>query len=111
MSVTTMSIPAATAPTADASPLSTVQAQGLASVAKALAADPAAYSRAARAVVSSAVERERPSRAHGAKGQTVGTYIDEVNINQKVVTADEDIYVAAPATARSAARELRRLSR
>lgn len=111
MSVTTVSIPASAAPTSETSPLSTVQAQGLASVAKALAADPATYSRAARAVVSSAVERERPSRSHGAKGQTVGTYIDEVNINQKVVTADEDIYVAAPASARSAARELRRLSR
>ena len=40
-----------------------------------------------------------------------GTRIDEVNINQRVVTPQEDIYVAAPAMARSAAREIRKLGR
>ena len=40
-----------------------------------------------------------------------GTHIDEVNINQRVVTPQEDIYVAAPAMARSAAREIRKLGR
>lgn len=40
-----------------------------------------------------------------------GTYIENVEFNQKVVSADEDVYVKAPAAARSALRVLRRYSR
>lgn len=43
--------------------------------------------------------------------RAVGTYVEKVEINQKVITPDEDIYVSAPIAARSAAREIGRLGR
>lgn len=66
---------------------------------------------AVRAIRSVVPDRKSTIPVTKANGGTIGTYIEDVNINQKVITPDEDIYVAAPVAARNAAREIRRLGR
>ena len=62
--------------------------------------------------VAESMAREMRRAMTGVQAQAQpGTHIDEVNINQRVVTQQDDIYVAAPAMARSAAREIRKLGR
>lgn len=96
-----------------ASPLSRVRTSGLQDVARALADDPSSFSTTARRLVESSetARRGRASREVERKVGSVGTYVDKVEVNQKVVSADEDIYVRAPAAARSTARILGRLGR
>lgn len=94
---------------ADAAVESAMRAVSRAGGASAFAAG--AYETAVRSTVSERRERGGESKRGGSRAGDAGTYIESVEINQKVVTADEDIYVAAPQMARQAAKFVRMAGR
>lgn len=109
---------------------SAVPSQQYAAMARSIASNPTVLSQAASNIASSVLSTSKAAttRNSGVAAQNdgsytgdkrsirraskaVGTYVEKVEINQKVITPNEDIYVSAPIAARSAAREIGRLGR